>query len=80
MSSSLGPSRLIELGLLSIAAGALTVVILLQRYPLSLNSPAAFVVLLFGVWALISSLWSKNPVLSFGKSAELLTQTSSPLR
>ena len=72
MSSELGLSRLIELGLLSFAASVLTVAIILQRCPLSLRSRAAFIVLPYGVWALASSLWSTNPVLSFGKGAELI--------
>lgn len=39
---------------------------------LGLNSPSLLILLIFGLWALITAFWSPNPVLSIGKAAELI--------
>jgi O-antigen ligase len=71
-SNALNASRIAELGLLTLAAGTMTVAILLRRCPISLVSRAPIIAFAFVVWAMLSSIWSVNPILSLGRGITLM--------
>ena len=71
-SNALNASRIAELGLLALAAGAITVAILHRRCPISLVSRAPLIAFAFVLWAMLSSIWSLNPILSFARGVTLM--------
>lgn len=68
----LNTSRLTEFALLFVSAYILASTAILRRYPLAMRSHALAVSIPFIGWALCSTIWSLNPVYTFGKSFEFL--------
>ncbi len=71
-SNELNASRIIELGLLMMAATMITVAVIHRRCGASFVSYAPLIASLFGIWAVLSCIWSSNPILSFARGMTLL--------
>lgn len=71
-SDALNTSRLTEFSLLFVSTYMLVSTAILRRYPLAMRSHALTVCIPFIGWALCSTIWSLNPVYTFGKSFEFL--------
>ncbi|MEM7208439.1 MAG: O-antigen ligase family protein [Pseudomonadota bacterium] len=72
MTSESSISRVIEIGLLLAASGIIVIAIIVNQCYVAIKSAGWFVVLAYAVWAMLTFLWSTNPVLSFGKGGELI--------
>jgi O-antigen ligase len=71
-SNALNASRITEFALLLGSAYVLTNIAVVRRYALNMRGHALTVCSLYIGWALCSTLWSRNPLYTFGKSAEFL--------
>ncbi len=71
-SMTLNLSRMVELGLLALAAGVITFAVLNQRCEMSISSRGPLIAMMFCFWAMLSSLWSVNAILSFARAGTLL--------
>lgn len=70
-SNALNAARIMELGLLAAAAGVISLAIIYSRCSIKLSSRVPLIVFVFCIWAMLSSLWSTNPILSFARGATL---------
>jgi len=72
ISSALDKSRILELSLLGLAALVITLAVIQDRCDLSMVSRAPLVAFLFCFWAMLTSVWSANTMLSFGRAGTLM--------
>jgi len=75
LSDAFNVSRLTEFALLFVSAYVLTNIAIVRGYPFGMRGYALAVCVLYASWALCSTLWSVNPVYTFGKSFEFLLLT-----
>lgn len=71
-SNELNAARIAELGLLLLAAGVITLAIIHERCDLSIMGRAPLITFLFCLWAMLSGIWSTNPLLSFARGGTLM--------